>query len=168
MSHICVSKLDNYWLDKKHHPSQCRLVVNWTMRNKIYSNLNWNTNMSFQGKAFKMLSANCLSFYFGLNVLSQWGRVTHICISKLTNIGSDNGLVPGRHQAITWTNAALLSIGPLWTNFSEIWIKIQKFSFLKMHLKMSSGNWRPFCPGLNVLSYCLHCYQPPHPRMMDK
>ena len=44
----------------------------------------------------------------------------HICISKLTSIGSDNGLSPGRRQAIIWTNAGILLIGPLGTNFSEI------------------------------------------------
>ena len=32
--------------------------------------------------------------------LTHWGQVTHICVSKLTVIGSDNGLLPGRHQAI--------------------------------------------------------------------
>ena len=32
--------------------------------------------------------------------MSQWGRVMHICISKLIVIGSDNGLSTGRHQAI--------------------------------------------------------------------
>ena len=36
-------------------------------------------------------------------------------------IGSSNGLSPGRHQAITGTNAGLLSIGLLGTSFSEIW-----------------------------------------------
>ena len=35
--------------------------------------------------------------------LTQWGRVTHICISKIASIGSDNGLSPGWHQAIIWT-----------------------------------------------------------------
>ena len=43
--------------------------------------------------------------------LTHWGRVTHICISKLTIIGSDNGLSPGRRQAIIWTNAGILLIG---------------------------------------------------------
>ena len=28
------------------------------------------------------------------------GRVTHICVSKLTIVGSDNGLAPGRRQAL--------------------------------------------------------------------
>ena len=87
--------------------------------------------------------------------LTHWGRVTHICVSKLTIIGSDNGLSPGRRQAIIWTNAGVLLIGPLGTNFSEILIKILTFSFKKMHLKMSSGKWRPSCLGLNVLSQCL-------------
>ena len=32
--------------------------------------------------------------------LTHWGRVTHICVGKLTIIGSDKGLSPGRRQAI--------------------------------------------------------------------
>ena len=80
-------------------------------------------------------------------LLTHWGRVTHICVNKLTIIGSDNGLSPGRHQAIIWTNAGILLIGPWGINFSEILI----FSFKKMSLGMSSANWPPFCLGLNVL-----------------
>ena len=174
--------------------------------------------------------------------------MTHICVSKLTIIGSDNGLSPGRRQAIIWTNdnilvraaqfsfrpadflplhfglnfrnpsyiyiracciiyicslyhsvhkftvnnpdlciigleifnwkdwfdnllchlvrpwrtsppspplcaALILVIEPLGTNFSEISIEINTFSFKKMPLKMSSGKWRPFCLGLNVLTH---------------
>ena len=77
--------------------------------------------------------------------------MTHICVSKITIIGSDNGLPPGRRQAIIWTNAGILLIESLGTNFSEILIAIHTFSFKKMHLNMSSGKWRPFCLGLNVL-----------------
>ena len=76
----------------------------------------------------------------------------HICVGKLTISGSDNGLSPGRRQAIIWTNAGILLIGLLGTNFSEILIEICIFSFRKMHLKMSSGKWLPFCLGLNVLT----------------
>ena len=90
-------------------------------------------------------SANCL-------VLTHWGRMAHICIVKLTIVGSDNGLLPGRRQAIIWTNAGILLTEPLGTNFSEILIGIQTFSFKKMHLKMLSVKWRPFCLGLNVLT----------------
>ena len=57
-------------------------------------------------------------------IITHWGQVTHICVGNLTIIGSDNGLSPGRRQAIIWTNAGILSIG---TNFSEILIKNLKF-----------------------------------------
>ena len=86
-------------------------------------------------------------------VLTHWGRVTHICVSKITIIGSDNGLSPGRRQVIIWTNVGILLIGPCGTNFHEILIESQTFSFKKMHFKMSSGKWRPFCLGLNVLNF---------------
>ena len=85
------------------------------------------------------------------DLLTHWGRETHICVGKLTTIGSDNGLSPGRRQAIIWTNAGILLIGPLGTNFSEILVEIRIFSFKKMGLKVSSAKWRPFCLGLNVL-----------------
>ena len=52
--------------------------------------------------------------------LTHWGRVTHICVDKINIIGSDNGLSPGRRQAIIWTNAAILLIRLLGTNFIEI------------------------------------------------
>ena len=85
-------------------------------------------------------------------LLTHWGRVTHICIGKLTITGSDNGLSPERHQAIIWTSAGALLIGPLGTNFSEMLFRIQIFSFKKMHLKMSSAKWHPFCTSLNELN----------------
>ena len=84
-------------------------------------------------------------------MLTHWGRVTHICVSSLTIIGLDNGLAPTRRQAIIWTNAGILFIGPLRTNFSQILIEIYIFSFKKMQLKISSGKWALFCLGLNVL-----------------
>ena len=77
--------------------------------------------------------------------------MTHICVSKLTNIGSNNGLSPGQRQAIIWTNAGILLIVSFRTHFREILINIYIFSFKKMHLKMSSGKWQPFCVGLDVL-----------------
>ena len=92
----------------------------------------------------RIFSSNCF--------LTHWGRVTHICVSKLTTIGSDNGLSPGRRQAIIWTNAGILLIGPLGTNFSEILIGIQTFSFKEMHLKMSCAKSCPFSLSHNFLN----------------
>ena len=45
----------------------------------------------------------------------------HICVSKLTIIGSDN--------AVIWTNAGVLLIG-------DILIRIHTLSFKKINLKM--------------------------------
>ena len=74
-------------------------------------------------------------------VLTHWGQVTHICIGNQTIIGSDNGLSLDQRQAIIWTNAGILLIGPLGINFGEIVIEIYTLSFKKMCLKMSSGKW---------------------------
>ena len=46
------------------------------------------------------------------HALTHWGWMTHICISKLTLIGSDNGLSTGRCQAIIWTNYGISLTGP--------------------------------------------------------
>ena len=80
--------------------------------------------------------------------ITHWGWVTYICVSKLTIIGSDNGLPPGRRQAIIWTNAGILLIRP----FSEILVEIYTISFKKMHFKMSAGKYWTFCLGLNVIN----------------
>ena len=87
------------------------------------------------------------------HALTHWGQVTHICISKLTIIGWDNGLSPDWRQAIISTDDGILLIWIFRTHFSEIISEIHTFSFKKMHFKMSSGKWRPSCLGLNVLNH---------------
>ena len=96
----------------------------------------------------------------GKKILTHWGRVTHIRVSELTIIGSDNGLWPGRRQAIIWTNAGILLIGPLGIHFGEILIEIRTFSFKRMRFKMASIWSRPTCvkPGLVItLDYWTIC-----------
>ena len=119
-----------------------------------------NASHVFNGNKWNVVALNKLkvhvlgtliNFSRVFNALTHWGRATHICASKLTIIASDNGLSPGRSQAIIWNNAGIVSIGLLGTNFSEIFIEILTFSFKKMRLKVSSAKWRPFCLGLNVL-----------------
>ena len=121
----------------------------WLLTAWIYSCIYLNSNQTLQGPTQHISSMKYARFVSSR--LTHWGRVTHICASNLTIIGSDNGLSPGRRQAIIWTNDGILLIGPLGTNFSEILIEILTFSFKKMRLKVSSGKWRPFCLGLNVL-----------------
>ena len=58
-----------------------------------------------------------------------------------------NGLSPGQRQAIIWASAEILFIGPSGINFSEILIKISKFSFKKMHWKFRLRNGGHFVQG---------------------
>ena len=77
-------------------------------------------------------SSSPLTIYFiwvcqiNLQIDNQFQLLSqeHISVSKLTSIGSNNNLSPGRCQAIIWTKAGILLIGPSVTNFSEILIEI--------------------------------------------
>ena len=109
----------------------------------VYSQFWWGSYCKYFGLPANWYRGN----YCAISKLTHWGRVTHICVSKLTIIGSDNGLSPGRRQAIIWTNDGKLLIGPLGTNFSENVIEMYTFSFKKIHLKMSSAKWRSFVPA---------------------
>ena len=90
----------------------------------------------------------------------HWGWVTHECVDNLIIMGSDNGLLPGQCQALIWTNAGILIIGPLGTNFCEILIKIHTSPFKKMYLKMWSAECQPSCLSLNVSK--IPCTSPSH------
>ena len=94
-----------------------------------------------------------IDLHIPITELTHCGRVTHICVGKPTITGSDNGLSPGRREVIIWTNAVILLIGPVGTNFNEIFGEIQTFSFRKIRLKMSSAECCPFRLGLNVLRH---------------
>ena len=111
---------------------------------------------------FSLRMTKCLSSTWQVTVapcgivafppINHWGWVTHICVSRITIIGSDNDWSPGRCQAIIWTNAGILLIRTLETNFSEILSEIHAFSSKKMHLKMSAKS-RHLCPNLNELTW---------------
>ena len=94
-------------------------------------------------------------------LLTHWGQVMHICVGKLTIIGSDNGLSPGRCQAIMWTNAGILLIRSLRTNFSEILREIHSFSLKKNAFenvvwKMAAILSRPQCVNKSFKRYHTH------------
>ena len=133
----------------KPSSDQCWLIADCMIKKKLQWNLNSNTSIFTGENWIKRPSAKWQPFLSHLN----WGQVTHICVSKLTIIGSDNGLLPGRHQAIIWTNAGIWNI--VNSNFwnSEILSEIHTFSFKKMYLKMLSAKWQPFCPT-SVLKGC--------------
>ena len=63
----------------------------------------------------------------------------------LIMIGSGNGLLPGGTKPLPESVMTYCQLEPMWTIFTEIFIEIRNFSFMNMHLKMSSAKWRPFC-----------------------
>ena len=79
----------------------------------------WFSN-SFYRTVASAIAAKFLLAWCHRTTLTHWGRMTHMCVSKLTIIGWDNGLSPGRRQAIIWTNAGILLVETLGTKFSEI------------------------------------------------
>ena len=99
--------------------------------------------------------------------LTHWSRVMHICVSKQTIIGSDNGLSPSRHQAIIWTNAGILLIQTSGTNFSEIVSEIPTFSFKK------NASENVICKTAAILSRhecvnkCSKCVSSRHKRFLQ-
>ena len=158
-SQVCTCRF-NFWMTDLNELQW----LDWKTGHQ-YSSLsnNHQSNMPYQDGALLVKI-----WYRWLNV-THWGWVMHICISKMhiwvskINIfGSNDDLLPGRCQTIICTNAGILSIGPLETNFSEIWIEINTFLLKKMHLKTSSAKWRLFCLGLNGLNHdiCISiCWQ---------
>ena len=94
----------------------------------------FNAVTKFQSLAFYLINKHLLVAY------STWKRNAWCVANHHANFNEPR-------QAIFLTNVRTLSIGPLGTNFNEIFIKIQTFSFPKMHLQISSAKWRPFCTG---------------------
>ena len=144
------------WITKKSHwPFHWNGTVFILM--KVLSHAeNWQLSvqhvMKISSKWYFCFCVTACSAIKYLKSLTHSGRVTHICVIKLSIIGSNNGLSPDRRQAIIWTNAGILLIGSLEANFNdEIFIGIHSFSFKKICFIMPSGKWRPFCLGLNML-----------------
>ena len=159
VTHICVSKLAIIGSNNGLSPGRRQAIIGYNVVILLIGppGTNFSENVieiyTFPFKKMHLkMSGKWRPFCLGLNVLTHWGRVTHICIGNLTIIGSDNGLLPGRRQAIIWTNAGILLIRTLGTNFIEILGEIHWFSLSKMHLKMSSAKWRLFGLGLNELT----------------
>ena len=95
----------------------------WVVRFRWYLVMSVFTNVWIPMKSWILICVCNLGFLEASSCqdewsfLTHWGRVTHICVGNLTIIDSDNGLSPGRPQAIIWTNVGILLIGPLRTNF---------------------------------------------------
>ena len=115
--------------DQRKHQSSESLAFVWGIHRDRWIP---RTKDQLRGKCFHLMT-------------SSWNPRASVCVGNLATIDSDNGLSPGRRQAIIWTNAGILLIAPLRTNYRQILIEIHAFSFKKIHLKMSSAKWRQCC-----------------------
>ena len=92
--------------------------------------------------------------------LTHWGWVMHILISKLTIISLDNGLSPGRRQAIIWTNVGILLIGPFQWNLNQnLYIFIQENAFENVIRKLRAILYQLQCVNKSI--QLLHIDVPP-------
>ena len=82
-------------------------------------------------------------------MLTRRGRLAHIYVSKKVVIGSDNGILPERRQAINWTNAGILLIGSR-NSRSKTRNKIHQ-CLHKKDTKNAICYLQTFCIGLEVL-----------------
>ena len=81
---------------------------------------------------------------------THWVRVTHVCVSKLTFIVSDNGLSPGWRQAIIWTqcwNVVNWTLGSKlqWTFYQNSNIFFQENAFENIVFEKAAILSRPQC-----------------------
>ena len=76
--------------------------------------------------------------------------MTHIYVSKLSIISSDNGLSPGRRQAIIWTDTGILTLGNKrqWNHNRNLYIIIQENAFENVVREIGDHLSQPRC--LNV------------------
>ena len=81
-----------------------------------------------------------------LSALTHWGRVMHICVSKLTIIGSDNGLLPDHYLKLYWNNVYWTLRNNFQWNFNQnLNISIQENAFEHVIRKMAAMLSHPQC-----------------------
>ena len=123
---------------------QCSHHIHVLLKERVHQHLGITTRRLLWHSTTRF---NTGTLKYGLLKINYWHHFhslrlsdAYICVNKVINTASDNGLSPGQRQAIIWINAGILWIGPEKTNLSEILIESHLFSFKKMHLKMSSAN----------------------------
>ena len=124
-----------------------RITLHFTLWWQEWSVSRWTKPISLKSLSYRWAHTHTFN---ATHSLTHSGRVTHICVRKLTITGSDNGLSPGRRQAIIWTNAGILLIRPLGTNFSDFFsqnsnIFIQENAFESVVCEKAAILSRPQC-----------------------
>ena len=114
--------------------------------------------LTFSVKIDNFLYKSCLLHV----LLTHWGRVTHICVSKLTIICSDNGLSPAAWSApshylnqcwdiVNWTLGNKLQ----WNHNRNLYIFIQENTQKNVVWEMAAILSRPQCVNSAIAQYFL-------------
>ena len=120
---------------------QLRTILIFTDRNIIYQ-VQQRQMDGFGG---------CFFNHDDIRILTHWGRVTHICVSRLTITGSDNGLSPGRRQLSHYLNQCWNIVN--WTLRNKLQWQFNRNANILIHenaiervvCKMASILSRPQC-----------------------
>ena len=137
----CSCHCATYWSQVLSVEWRC----SWSSADRRCSNYIWliNNLIGYKGASY-ITDLTVYQFLFQITNLTHCGWVTHICVSKLTIIGSDSDLLPCWCQAIIWNNAGIWLIQNLGTNFSEIWSEIHTFllkKFIWKYYLQNHGNF---------------------------
>ena len=128
-------------LSAKPLPEKMLPYCQLKLGNKLQWNLNQNIKLLFMKCTWK-----CRLWMSRGRWVKAWWRICQSVYWVI--IGAGYATPPVRHQTISWTNADLLTSGPLGREFNEILLKILRVPFNKMSFNMSSANWRSFRSGL--------------------
>ena len=137
------------WSAPSNDLNQCWNIVNSNIRNKFQWNLKRNFYIFIHENEFENVCEMAAILSRPQCVNSSRRRNVFNSVNY-TMSGSDNSSSLVRRQVIIWTHAGFLSTRILRTSISDIWIKIQQFSY-KKKLKMPFVKWLSFCPDFNVL-----------------
>ena len=126
--------LSPLWLHQCLVEDNTTLSTIWFIKNKIWKKkITCSIPQRFCSYYFffhKLVPFDNIIFYFHQNIHNRYPIPWHIenkwriYVSNLTIIGSDNGLSPGQHQAIIWTNAGI------WLKCNKLSINIKKTHYI--------------------------------------
>ena len=136
--------MDCLLTDTSPHINHYGHIIDWTYRNKRKWNSNPYIKSIIEENKFKIFCPQWLpiSNVFTPRVyvdeltalVRHWSALVQVMACRLV------GAKPLPEPTLTYCQ---LTLG---TNCSEIWIETKNIFILKMHIKVSSSKWRPFCP----------------------
>ena len=125
---------DHFWIAD---PNMCGSQYIWRI---LWSQI-------LVAELFVYITSTRVDLYSHQILLTHWGRVRHICVSKITIIGSDNGLSPPSHYLNQcWDIVNLTLKNKLqWNIHWHSYISIQENAFENVVCEMSAILSRPQC-----------------------